>query len=63
MDRVIVGDEGDPEQEKKGKLKQYRISKQSRRVLKSRGVTHLFPIQYLTFDPVYEGKDVIGHAR
>ena len=23
----------------------------------------MFPIQYMTFDPVYDGKDVIGQAR
>lgn len=28
-----------------------------------RGVTYLFPIQVKTFDPVYEGKDLIAQAR
>ena len=51
------------EDRRKGKLKNFRISKASRKVLKSRGITHLFPIQYLTYDHVYEGKDVIGQAR
>ena len=60
---MVTGLEGDPEKDQKGKLKNFRISKQTRSVLKSRGVTRLFPIQYLTFDPVYEGNDVIGHAR
>lgn len=63
VDNLLVGDEAELGQEKKGKLKKFRISKGSRRVLKSRGITHLFPIQYLTYDPVYEGRDVIGHAR
>ena len=47
----------------KGNLKLFRISKPSRKILKSRGVSHLFPIQYLTFDSVYDGMDVIGQAR
>ena len=51
------------EDKKKGKFKNFRISKASRRILKSRGITHLFPIQYLTYDHVYEGKDVIAQAR
>ncbi len=46
-----------------GKLSRFRISKGTRKTLRSRGVRHLFPIQYLTFDDVYEGKDVIGQAR
>lgn len=62
-DSLVVGDEVGPGQQERGKLKKYRISKASRRVLKLRGITHLFPIQYLTYNPVYEGKDVIGHAR
>ena len=46
-----------------GNFKKYRISKLSRKTLRSRGITHLFPIQYMTFDAVYDGKDVIGQAR
>ena len=42
---------------------EYCISKVSRKTLKSRGITHLFPIQYKTFDPIYDKKDVIGQAR
>ena len=47
----------------KGNLKSFRISKASRKILISRGIAHLFPIQYLTFDSIYDGKDVIGQAR
>ncbi len=47
----------------KGCFKKFRISKSSRKILKSRGIPHLFPIQYLTFDGVYDGTDVIGQAR
>ena len=31
-------------------------------MLKERGVKQLFPIQYLSFDSVYDGKDLIGQA-
>ena len=51
------------EQKKLGKLSKFRIRKETRKVLKERGVKYLFPIQYMTFDPVYDGKDVIGQAR
>ena len=51
------------EQKKLGKLSKFRIRKETRKLLKERGVKYLFPIQYMTFDPVYDGKDVIGQAR
>ena len=47
---------------KLGKLSRFRISKQTRKTLKERGVRSLFPIQYLSFDHVYDGKDLIGQA-
>lgn len=47
---------------KLGKLSKFRISKQTRKILKERGVRTLFPIQYLSFDHVYDGKDLIGQA-
>lgn len=46
-----------------GKLKNFRISKKTRKGLKERGIKYLFPIQSKTFDLIYEGKDVIGRAR
>ena len=51
------------EDKKRGKLSKFRIRKETRKVLKERGVTYLFPIQYTTFDHVYDGKDLIGQAR
>ena len=51
------------EKKKLGKLSKFRIRKGTRKTLKERGVKYLFPIQYLTFDPVYDGNDVIGQAR
>lgn len=46
-----------------GKLSKFRIQKATRKTLKGRGMKYLFPIQYLTFDHVYDGKDLIGQAR
>ena len=31
--------------------------------LQKRGITHLFPVQYSTYRPIYKGKDVITQAR
>lgn len=51
------------EHKKLGKLSKFRISKVTKTKLKERGIKFLFPIQYHTFDYVYDGKDVIGQAR
>lgn len=51
------------QERKMGKLSKFRIRKDARKLLKERGVKYLFPIQYLTFDHVYDGKDLIGQAR
>lgn len=53
----------DAEDKKLGKLSKFRIESATRKLLKKRGVSYLFPIQYLTFDHVYDGKDLIGQAR
>ena len=34
----------------------------SKKLLKEKGIKVLFPIQYLTFDHIYDGKNVIGQA-
>ena len=68
---VVSFSSPEPEQEaspndihkKLGKLSKFRIQKSTRKILKSRGVKFLFPIQYRTFDQVYDGKDLIGQAR
>lgn len=41
----------------------FRISAATVQKLLQRGVTHLFPIQEASFDPIYDGKDVLGRAR
>lgn len=43
-------------------MNRYRISPETIGILNSKGITELFPIQALTFDSVYDGKDLIGRA-
>lgn len=60
----VASNESSCKEEKKlGKFSNFRIRKSTRKVLKERGVKYLFPIQYMTFDHVYDGKDLIGQAR
>ena len=35
----------------------------TRKLLKARGITTLFPIQYKTYDKIFGGKDLIGQDR
>uniref|UniRef100_UPI003AABA803 nucleolar RNA helicase 2 n=1 Tax=Centroberyx gerrardi TaxID=166262 RepID=UPI003AABA803 len=51
-----------PEQ-REGAFSNFRISQGTIDRLKARGVSYLFDIQAKTFNPVYDGKDVIGQAR
>ena len=51
------------EEKKLGKLSKFRIRKSTRKALKERGVKYLFPVQYMTFDHVYDGMDLICQAR
>ena len=43
-------------------MNRYRISPETIGILNSKGISELFPIQALTFDSVYDGKDLIGRA-
>ena len=43
-------------------MSRYRICPETIGILNSKGITELFPIQALTFDAVYDGKDLIGRA-
>ncbi|XP_023684843.1 nucleolar RNA helicase 2 isoform X1 [Paramormyrops kingsleyae] len=54
--------EESPEQ-REGAFSNFRISKDTIRLLQARGVTYLFDIQVKTFDSVYDGKDVVAQAR
>ncbi|XP_061600520.1 nucleolar RNA helicase 2 [Cololabis saira] len=51
-----------PEQ-KEGAFSNFRISQVTINKLKARGVSYLFDIQAKTFNPVYDGEDVIAQAR
>ncbi|CAJ1048855.1 Nucleolar RNA helicase 2 [Xyrichtys novacula] len=51
-----------PEQ-KEGAFSNFRISQVTIDKLKARGVSYLFDIQVKTFNPVYDGEDVIAQAR
>ncbi|XP_048061983.1 nucleolar RNA helicase 2 [Megalobrama amblycephala] len=46
-----------------GAFSNFRISPDTIKLLQARGVSYLFDIQVKTFNPVYEGKDLIGQAR
>lgn len=50
------------EEENLYSLSRYRISPETIGILNSKGINELFPIQALTFDSVYDGKDLIGRA-
>uniref|UniRef100_A0A671Y4Z9 RNA helicase n=1 Tax=Sparus aurata TaxID=8175 RepID=A0A671Y4Z9_SPAAU len=59
--------EGDSEEEtpeqKEGAFSNFRISEVTINKLKARGVSYLFDIQAKTFNPVYDGEDLIAQAR
>ncbi|GMF23559.1 unnamed protein product [Phytophthora lilii] len=44
-------------------LEQFRISEETQKNLKARGIHTLFPIQAMTFDKIMDGKDLMGRAR
>ncbi|XP_051772008.1 nucleolar RNA helicase 2 [Ctenopharyngodon idella] len=50
-------------EQKEGAFSNFRISPNTIKLLQARGVSYLFDIQVKTFNPVYEGKDLIGQAR
>lgn len=46
----------------KSLLSNFRISPETIKLLNEREITHLFPIQSLTYDSIYDGNDIIGRA-
>ena len=65
---MLSCDNGDvivsPDRRKKHeRLSKLRISKLTQRSLKECGVKWLFPIQYLSYDSVFDGRDLIGQAH
>ncbi|KAH9181405.1 hypothetical protein AeNC1_016619, partial [Aphanomyces euteiches] len=51
-----IGDDNPP-------LSSFRISNETIANLEKRGINQLFPIQAMTFDKIYDKKDLIGRAR
>ncbi|XP_067996274.1 nucleolar RNA helicase 2-like isoform X2 [Melanerpes formicivorus] len=51
------------EEEKEGAFSNFPLSQNTINLLKARGVKYLFPVQVTTFQPIYDGKDVIAQAR
>ncbi|XP_047437428.1 nucleolar RNA helicase 2 [Mugil cephalus] len=51
------------QEQKEGAFSNFRISKVTIDKLKARGVSYLFDIQVKTFNPIYDGEDVIAQAR
>lgn len=49
--------------EVKGDFKKFPLTAKTIELLKQKGIHYLFPIQYSTFHPIYDGKDVIAQAR
>ncbi|XP_051883357.1 nucleolar RNA helicase 2 isoform X1 [Pristis pectinata] len=67
-DDSIQCSEGEVEEElsleqREGAFSNFRISQETIKLLKARGVTHLFPIQAQTFDHIYDGSDCVAQAR
>ncbi|KAM6943319.1 nucleolar RNA helicase 2 [Xenentodon cancila] len=54
---------GETPEQREGAFSNFRISQVTINKLKARGVSYLFDIQVKTFNPVYDGEDVIAQAR
>ncbi|KAM6416023.1 nucleolar RNA helicase 2-like [Rhynochetos jubatus] len=51
------------EEAKEGAFSNFPLSHNTINLLKARGVKYLFPVQVKTFQPIYDGKDLIAQAR
>ncbi|XP_027516798.1 nucleolar RNA helicase 2-like [Corapipo altera] len=51
------------EEAKEGAFSNFPLSQSTVDLLTARGVKYLFPVQVKTFQPIYDGKDVIAQAR
>ena len=49
--------------QRRGDFRNFAISEATERNLKKKGIQYLFPIQYETFNHIYEGRDLIGRDR
>ncbi|XP_038629938.1 nucleolar RNA helicase 2 isoform X3 [Scyliorhinus canicula] len=57
-----IEEELTPEQ-KEGAFSNFKISQETIKLLKGRGVAYLFPIQVQTFNCIYDGSDCVAQAR
>jgi len=55
--------DGEGASEDKTLMSNYRISEDSLKILKEKNIESFFPIQYETYDLIYDGNDVVGRAR
>ncbi|XP_074965764.1 nucleolar RNA helicase 2-like isoform X1 [Phalacrocorax aristotelis] len=51
------------EEAKEGAFSNFPLSENTINLLEARGVKYLFPVQVRTFQPIYDGKDLIAQAR
>uniref|UniRef100_A0A8C2SVV0 Nucleolar RNA helicase 2 n=2 Tax=Coturnix japonica TaxID=93934 RepID=A0A8C2SVV0_COTJA len=51
------------EEAREGAFSNFPLSQNTVNLLKARGVKYLFPVQVKTFQPIYDGKDLIAQAR
>ncbi|XP_030807060.1 nucleolar RNA helicase 2-like [Camarhynchus parvulus] len=51
------------EEAKEGAFSNFPLSQNTINLLTARGIKYLFPVQVKTFQPIYDGKDVIAQAR
>ncbi|KAM6390604.1 nucleolar RNA helicase 2-like isoform 2-T2 [Pluvialis apricaria] len=51
------------EEAKEGAFSNFPLSESTINLLNARGVKYLFPVQVKTFQPIYDGKDLIAQAR
>lgn len=60
---AAAASDGKPAPDPRGELSKFPLSKQTLEALKQKGITGLFPIQFMTFESVFGGKDVLARAR
>lgn len=60
---VENGDANNSEDSEKGLLSKFRIHEKTRALLEGKGIKTLFPIQFSTFDLIFDGHDLVGRER
>mmetsp|Transcript_1766 Transcript_1766/g.3346 ORF Transcript_1766/g.3346 Transcript_1766/m.3346 type:complete len:823 (-) Transcript_1766:552-3020(-) len=57
--KVLIGDE----EPVPPAVSDFRVSEDTSAALEKRGITHFTPIQFETFDLIYDGNDIVGKSR